>query len=146
MKRTAEIILTVIGIVFYLLVAALGGLMAALTGTDEFKEGFESEFQMTGDDSITSTELIEFVGAGGILILITSIVCIAFGILAAILFKKNAYPKTMGIILIILAVVSSLISFGLCILAGLFYVIAGIVALVKKSNKNTHNTTTINEM
>ena len=58
------------------------------------------------------------------------------------MFKKNAYPKTMGIIMIILAVVCALVTFGLGIIAGLFYVIAGIVALVKRAPKNTYDNNT----
>lgn len=143
MKRTAEIVLTVIGIVFYLLVAAIGGLLTTLKSNEEFAEGFAVEMQ-TVDETINTAELIDMIGAGGIALLIISLVCVAFGILAAIMFKKNAYPKAIGIMMIILAVVCSLISFGFCILPGVFYVIAGIVALVKKTAKNNSNMTTIN--
>ncbi len=146
MKRTAEIILTVIGIIFYLLVAAIGGLLATLTTNQEFAEGFESEFQMSADESINATELIDMIGAGGIALLIISLVCIVFGIVAAIMFKKNAYPKTMGIIMIVLAIICSFISFGLAILPGVFYLIAGTVALVKKTVTIPENTTTINHV
>ena len=146
MKRTAEIILTVIGIIFYLLVAAIGGLLATLTTNQEFAEGFESEFQMSADESINATELIDMIGAGGIALLIISLVCIVFGIVAAIMFKKNAYPKTMGIIMIVLAIICSFISFGLAIVPGVFYLIAGTVALVKKTVTIPENTTNINHV
>ena len=138
--------MTVIGIIFYLLVAAIGGLLATLTTNEEFAEGFESEFQMSADESINATELIDMIGAGGIALLIISLVCIVFGIVAAIMFKKNAYPKTMGIIMIVLAIICSFISFGLAILPGVFYLIAGIVALVKKKVTIPENTTNINHV
>ena len=158
MKRKAEFVLTIIGIVFYLFVATVGGLLATLKTNDAFVEGFVSEFETNTDfakifvsemetgvnESVDVAEVIELLGIGGFLILIISLVCIVFGIMAAILLKKNSYPKTIGITLILLAIVSPFLSFGLCIMAGFFYLVAGIVTLVKKNVKNPNDTTNLN--
>lgn len=141
MKRTAEIVLTVIGIVGYLLVAAIGGLLASLKSNAELEEIIATEVELV-DPTIDPAGVLDVIGAGGITLLVISLICAVFGIFAAIMFKKNAYPKTMGIIMIILAVVCALVTFGLGIIAGLFYVIAGIVALVKRAPKNTYDNNT----
>ena len=142
MKRTAEIVLTVIGIVFYLLVAGLGGLVASLKTNAEFEEIVATEIELV-DPTIDPAAFIDIIGAGGMTLLVLSLICAAVGIAASIMFKKNVYPKTMGIIMIILAVVCALVTFGLGIVPGLFYLIAGIVALVKKAPKNNYDNTTM---
>ncbi|WP_422124584.1 DUF4064 domain-containing protein [Planococcus sp. X10-3] len=134
MKRTAEIVLGIIGALGFALLAALGGFVIWMQDNRDF---LEEAMTGTGDPSTEfSTEefetMLDLVGSGGWVLLISSIAAIVLGIVAMVLLKGNKKPVIAGIIFIAVAVIVSIATAGGGILAGLFYLIAGIMCLVRK--------------
>ncbi|MTD31941.1 DUF4064 domain-containing protein [Planomicrobium sp. YIM 101495] len=134
MKRTPEIILGIIGALGYAFMAALGGFMLWLQGN---KDTMEEAMTGTGDPELDLTmeefdTVIDLLGAGGTMLLASAIAAVVLGIVAMILLKGNKKPVVSGIIFLIVAVGVSITTTGVGILAGIFYLIAGIMCLVRK--------------
>lgn len=138
MKRTAEIVLGIIGALGFGIMAALGGFMLWMQSNRDL---FESELETgTGDPTTDFTAeevdvLFDLIGTGGWALLASAIAAIVLGIIAMVLLKGNRKPVAAGIIFIVTAVIVSIISTGLGIPAGLFYLIAGVMALVRKPQR-----------
>lgn len=135
MKRTAEIVLGIIGALGFAFMAAIGAFAIWMQNNRDLIEGELTTG--TGDPATDfSTEEFEmamdFLGTGGWLLLISAIVAIVLGIVAMVLLKGNKKPVVAGIIFIATAVIVSIVTTGVGILAGLFYLIAGILCLVRK--------------
>ncbi|WP_033541005.1 DUF4064 domain-containing protein [Planococcus sp. CAU13] len=135
MKRTAEIVLGVIGALGFAFMAAVGAFMLWLQNNREL---FETELTTgtgdpTTDFSMEEFEIaMDFLGAGGWVLIASAIVAIVLGIVAMVLLKGNRKPVIAGILFIATAVIVSIVTTGVGILAGLFYLIAGILCLVRK--------------
>lgn len=135
MKRTAEIVLGIIGALGYAFMAAIGGFMLWMQNNRDL---IESEMTTGTGDPSTDFSMEEFeaamdmLGAGGWIVLISAIAAIVLGIVAMVLLKGNKKPVVAGIIFIATAVIISITTTGLGIIAGIFYLIAGIMCLVRK--------------
>ncbi|MRH43849.1 DUF4064 domain-containing protein [Aquibacillus halophilus] len=139
MNRTGEIVLGIIGVLLYGLLVALGGAMVWLTNNEGLLQEIFDETTSELDPSVSVGSFEGFVdslSSGGWFFLIASLVAFVLGIVAIILVKGNKMPKVAGIIFIILAVVGSFVTFGLGIIAGIFYLIAGIMCLARKQPQN----------
>lgn len=137
MKRTAEIILGIIGALGYAFMAALGGFMLWMQNNRDVMEEMMTE---SGDPTTDLTmdefdTMIDMLGAGGWIVLVSAIAAIVLGIVAMVLLKGNKKPVIAGIIFIATAVIVSITTTGLGIIAGLFYLIAGIMCLVRKPQR-----------
>lgn len=134
MKRTAEIILGIIGAVGYAFMAALGGFMLWMQNNrDVMEEMMTGTGDPTTDFSMEEFEaMMDVLGTGGWVLLASSIAAIILGILAMVLLKGNKKPMIAGIIFIATAVIVAFITGGAGIIAGIFYLIAGIMCLVRK--------------
>lgn len=139
MKRTAEIVLSIIGMCLYALMSLLGFVLLGLNGNEDFTREMES---IAADDpalnGVDIAAIGDMVSAGGWYFIIVSILSIVIGIVCLVLLKGNKHPKAAGIILIVVAVLSTLGTFFLAIFSGLLYLIAGILCLVRKP-KETFN-------
>lgn len=150
MKRTVEIVLTIIGIVLFGLPVLLSGIMLNAKDNPQIREEMESfinspEVQMEGE--ITSSDLgqmMDMMGSFAMFILIASLIAIGLGILAVIFLKGNKKPKAAGIILIITAVIMTFATVFIGLFGGVAYLIAGIVALVRKPKTPVEEESTIN--
>lgn len=134
MKRTGEVVLGIIGSLAYAFFAIVGGFMAWLQGKDEllqdiFDESAAGGAELSQNDMNT---MVDAMGDGGMMIAVSSVIAIILGIIAMVLLKGNKKPKVAGIIFIVVAVVISFVSFGTGILGGIFFLIAGIMCLVRK--------------
>ena len=134
MKRTAEIVLGIIGALGYAFSAAIGGFLLWMQNNRDVLEDAMTE---TGDPTTDLTigefeTMIDVLGTGGWLLLVSSIVAIILGIVAMVLLKGNKKPVIAGIIFIATAVIVAFITGGVGILAGILYLIAGIMCLVRK--------------
>ncbi|MBM7599667.1 cytochrome bd-type quinol oxidase subunit 2 [Virgibacillus halotolerans] len=130
MKRTGEIVLGVIGAIFYGLGALFGVIMLFLKNQQDFlREIYEDpEFA----DVFDFNSLVNSLAAGGWTLIITSLIALILGIIAIVFIKGNKKPKAAGIIFIVTAVVITIVTFGAAILPGIFFLIAGIMCLVRK--------------
>lgn len=135
MKRTAEIVLGVIGALGFVFMAGIGAFMLWVKDN---KELIETEMTTgtgdpTTDFSMEEFELaMDFLGAGGWVLVASAVAAIVLGIVAMVLLKGNRKPVIAGIIFIAVAVIVSIVTTGVGIIAGLFYLIAGIMCLVRK--------------
>lgn len=134
MKRTAEIVIGILGVLAYALTAALGGLMIWLQNNRGIMEESFNEMAQEDPDVMMADfdAVLDLLGTGGLLLLGTSIVAILLGVVAMVLLKGNKQPVVAGIMLIAVAVIGSFVTGGAGILPGIFYVVAGIMALVRK--------------
>src|SRR5699024_10688726 len=132
MKRTVEIILTVIGGLIGLFMTLVGGLILWMkSNPDEVRHMFSDmpEFQQASIDVEAVIASINQVGAS---ILILALLSVIAGIVAIVLLKGNKNPKAAGIILIVTAIIAIIFTQEFMTIGGIFYVIAGILALVRK--------------
>lgn len=132
MKRTVEIILTVIGGLIGLFMTLVGGLILWMkSNPDEVRHMFSDmpEFQQA---SIDVEEVIASINQVGASILILALLSVIAGIVAIVLLKGNKNSKAAGIILIVTAIIAIIFTQGFMTIGGIFYVIAGILALVRK--------------
>ncbi|MGE6415855.1 DUF4064 domain-containing protein [Planococcus kocurii] len=137
MKRTAEIVLAVIGALGYAFTAALGGFMIWLQNNKGLmEEVFNETIEQNPELGMSDMEvMLDALGTGGWLFAIASVVAVILGIVAIVLLKGNKKPVVAGIIFIATAVIVAIVTSGAGILAGLFYLIAGVMALVRKSKQ-----------
>lgn len=145
MKRTAEIVIGILGVLAYALTAALGGLMIWLQNNRGIMEESFNEMAQEDPDVMMADfdAVLDLLGTGGLLLLGTSIVAILLGVVAMVLLKGNKQPVVAGIMLIAAAVIGSFVTGGAGILPGIFYVVAGIMALVRKPKPMIERETTL---
>ncbi|AIY06786.1 hypothetical protein Plano_2821 [Planococcus sp. PAMC 21323] len=134
MKRTAEVVLTIIGALGFVFIAAIGGIMIWLQNNRGImEESFNEMAAETPEIGMGDLdEMLNMLGTGGWFLAVASVVAVILGIVAMVLLKGNKKPVVAGIILIATAVIVSFVTGGAGILAGIFYLIAGIMALVRK--------------
>ncbi|ANU22024.1 DUF4064 domain-containing protein [Planococcus donghaensis] len=134
MKRTAEMVLAIIGVLGYVFTAGIGSLMIWLQNNRGVME--ESFNEMAAENPEMGMgdfdEMLDMLGTGGWFLTVSSVVAIILGIVAMVLLKGNKKPVVAGIILIATAVIVAFVSGGAGVLAGIFYLIAGVMALVRK--------------
>ncbi|SES97073.1 Protein of unknown function [Oceanobacillus limi] len=130
MKRTGEIILGIIGALFYGILAFIGGAAMWLRNNPDLVQ--QALDESPEDLGISANELIDTMGTGGTFLLVSSIIAIVLGIVAMVLLKGNKNPKVAGIIFIATSIIFAIITFGGGIFAGILYLIAGIMCLVRK--------------
>ncbi|GAB2552556.1 DUF4064 domain-containing protein [Gracilibacillus alcaliphilus] len=130
MKRTVEVVLTIIGAVVYGFGALFGFLFRVIDGNQEFLD------EVARQDPSLATEdvnlMMNFIGSAGTFLIVGSVISIIAGIIACILFRGNKQPIVASIILLVVGVVTTIITFGGAIFASIFYVIAGIMGLVRR--------------
>ncbi|MFC4559535.1 DUF4064 domain-containing protein [Virgibacillus kekensis] len=135
MSRIGEMVLTIIGVILYFILALLGGATVWISNNEELWRG-ASEQMIQQDPQLTAANLDDvmgMIGNGGWFLLIVSVIGAILGIVAAVLLKGDKKPKAAGILLIVTAVVGAIVTFGAGIISGLFYLIAGIMALARRS-------------
>ncbi|MBN8237311.1 DUF4064 domain-containing protein [Halobacillus kuroshimensis] len=146
MKRTAEIVLTVIGIVLFGLPIILSGILLNTKDNPQVRQELESfmnspEMQMEGQMNIN--QIVDAMGSFAMFVLIASLIAIGLGILAIVFLKGDKKPKAAGIILIITAVIFTFATFGMGLFGAAAFLIAGIVALVRKKKSTVEDGGTI---
>ncbi|WP_430788035.1 DUF4064 domain-containing protein [Virgibacillus flavescens] len=143
MKRTVEIVFSVIGALLYVLMAAFGAVMVWVDNNKDVVQKMIREANEQGStaNQIPMTDLnnmLNTFGSGGIFLIIASIIAIIVGIISIVLIKGNKKPKAAGILLIVTAIVVSVITSGGGIIGGIFYLITGIMCLARKPKTLTY--------
>ena len=129
-QRKGELILSWIGNGLHLLYVFLVGIFFIMTQTSEFKNGMIQGFieENPGEYDLAYQTYNLMLGLGVVFIIILLILLIV-SIVAAILIGKNA--KVSGILLVITGIIGLFLSF----MAGALWLIAGIMLLVRKPQK-----------
>ncbi|WP_077324215.1 DUF4064 domain-containing protein [Virgibacillus siamensis] len=132
MKRTGEIVLSIIGVVLYALCALGGFIGASVLNNEQLMSNLANEMatpQMPASDIMTMFDT----ASGGIMLFgIISVVSLILGIVAAVMLKGNKKPKAAGIILIITSVLGTIVTVLGVVIPAIFLLIAGIMALARK--------------
>lgn len=146
MKRTAEIILTVIGVLLSLGGAVITAIMVFFTNSDFTRESFAegyNEGAMEIGEPVNPGEadmfLNFFVGFGWI-VFVAALIGIILGTIAIFFYIGNKKAKVASIMLIIAAAVVGLGTFFIGFIPALLFLIAGIVGLVRKPPENLQAT------
>ncbi|KAB2495231.1 DUF4064 domain-containing protein [Priestia endophytica] len=136
MSRVVEIVFSVIGIVLFLVVSLGSGFVLALPqDNQDVINGFQQALDESNITNISASEMASTINDGALYILIVTLICAILGIVSIIYLKGNKKPKLAGGILIVTAILGTVATFILGIFGGIAYLIAGIIALVRKSKK-----------
>lgn len=134
MSRTGEIVLSIIGAVVYFLFIIFGAFMVWLFNSeavwDQATQDIQEQSGVAAGDMEAALGVMQ---GGGWFIIILSVIALILGILSVVFIKGNSKPKAAGIILIVTAAVSTLLTTGVMIFGGVFYLIAGIMCLARKA-------------
>ncbi len=133
MKRTVEVVLGIIGAFLYLIGAVFGGIFSTIDGDNQMMQDILQEDPAITESNMADAQMfLDWMGSIGTVLLVVSIIAIIAGIIAMVFFKGNNKPKVAGIILLIVGVITTLITLGAGIFAGIFYIISGIMGLARK--------------
>ncbi|WP_282137778.1 DUF4064 domain-containing protein [Rossellomorea aquimaris] len=140
-KRTGEVVMGVIGIILSALFSIIGIVLNMGMSNPEvmsqLEEGMESDpniqnAEMTAGDI---SSIINAAESTGSYLVILGIIASILGIIAVLTIVKNKKPVLSGIMFIIAALVIGLGTIGFGFVPGLLFLIAGIMALVRKPKK-----------
>ncbi|MFB1099866.1 DUF4064 domain-containing protein [Terribacillus sp. JSM ZJ617] len=127
-KRTAEKVLVIIGAVIFLISAVttaigLGGASDSSTANQLSGMGYSQE-----EISLVT----DLVGGISIWFLVVYIICAILGFVSLRMLKPDRQAKGAGILLIITAVLGTILTVFTGFISGILYLIAGIMAIVRK--------------
>lgn len=140
MKRTGEIVLGVIGIISSALMALVGMVFIYANQSGEVKSIMEEGFAEDPTLEVNPEDInlvMEGLGSFGWAVVVASIIGVILGLIAVISIKGNKKPKLAGWMFIIGAVLTGLISVGMGFVPAILYLIAGIMAFVRKAHSDT---------
>ncbi|MGF3102965.1 DUF4064 domain-containing protein [Rossellomorea sp. DUT-2] len=140
-KRTGEVVMGVIGIILSALFSIIGIVLNMGMSNPEvmsqLEEGMESDPNIQNAE-MTAGDLSSIINAAestGSYLVILGIIASILGIIAVVTIVKNKKPVLSGIMFIIAALVIGLGTIGFGFVPGLLFLIAGIMALVRKPKK-----------
>ncbi|MEI2663197.1 DUF4064 domain-containing protein [Rossellomorea sp. LJF3] len=140
-KRTGEVIMGVIGIVLSALFSIIGIVLNMGMNSPEvmsqIEEGMESDpnLQESGMTTGDMSAIMETAESMGSYLVILGIIASILGIIAVMTIVKNKKPVLSGIMFIIAALVIGLGTIGFGFIPGLLFLIAGIMAFVRKPKR-----------
>ncbi|MCC5802485.1 MULTISPECIES: DUF4064 domain-containing protein [Rossellomorea] len=140
-KRTGEVIMGVIGIVLSALFSIIGIVLNMGMNSPEvmsqIEEGMESDpnLQESGMTAGDMSAIMETAESMGSYLVILGIIASILGIIAVMTIVKNKKPVLSGIMFILAALVVGLGTIGFGFIPGLLFLIAGIMAFVRKPKR-----------
>ncbi|MBA2176671.1 DUF4064 domain-containing protein [Halobacillus locisalis] len=139
MSRMIEIVLTIVGILLYALPLVVGFMFRSLNNNPQLREEFIAAMEQAPNaqelQNMNMDQMFNFMGTFATFLIIASVIAIALGVLAVVFLKGNKKPKAAGIILIVTAVVFTIATVFIGLFGSVAFLIAGIVALVRKTPK-----------
>ncbi|MGD7045109.1 DUF4064 domain-containing protein [Jeotgalibacillus proteolyticus] len=135
MKRTAEIVLSVIGIILNILVVVGIFLANYFLSDEEVRSQFEAEMESDPDFAATGTDMsgvVEMLSGLGMFFNIVFIISSILSIVAIVVVRGNRKPKLAGGLLLGSAVLVFLGTFLIGWLPALLFLIAGIMCFARK--------------
>ncbi len=139
-KRTVEMIFTVIGLLVFLLMSISVGVVAFTdnakieTMAKEFVQ-LQEQTSQPGVEEFSEQEFETVIETGTNYLFFVFLINLVLGVLALFFLKGDKKPKAAGILLIVTAIVGTIASLFFGIIGGAAYLIAGIVALVRRPKK-----------
>ena len=139
MKRKAERVLGIIGIVMM----TIGTLLLALTtvglsspGVQEdiesmFQNPQDPELQLTGEDLAVVNEFINHISDNGLFMALVLFFTVVLGIIATVFVRKK--PVLSGVMWLLAAIISLITIWYFIFIPAILFIIAGIMALVRRT-------------
>lgn len=129
-------ILGIIGIVFFGLMSIIGILLISLQNNLSYRHAIESSAASNPSANTTNiNDMLANIAQSGWLIFIGSSIAFLLGFIAAVYIKGNKKPKTSGILFLVSAAIALILTKGGDFLPDILYIIAGIMALMRKPKK-----------
>jgi MFS family permease len=138
MKRTAEIVLSIIGIVINFIMIGLASVLAVTFQDNTLREDIKRELendpnmQAANVDIDTVMGFLGGIGWGFVTIVLVSTI---LAIIAAFALRKNRKPKLAGGLLIAASLIVGIGTFLIGWLPGVLFLIAGILAFARRSKQ-----------
>ncbi|MBH9965160.1 Protein of unknown function [[Bacillus] enclensis] len=132
-KRTGEVVMGIIGIVLSALFSIIG--IVTNMSIDDPMVMQEMEKMIESDPAITtqdSTFIIGIAESMGWYLILIGVIASILGLIAVLTIVKNRKPILSGIMFILAALVIGLGTIGFGFIPGLLFLIAGIMAFVRK--------------
>lgn len=132
-KRTTEMVLGIIGLVFYGLIAIYGIFLISLQNNTSLKNALISGASKSPSNSpVNMSKMIETAAQSGWMIFIGTGLAFILGLMAVVYIKGNKKPKASGILFLVGAAIALVLTKGGGFIPDILYIIAGIMALVRK--------------
>ncbi|MEW9502313.1 DUF4064 domain-containing protein [Jeotgalibacillus marinus] len=135
MKRTAEIILTVIGVVINVLMIAGAFILKPVFSDDQSRMEFEEIFQddpVLAEAGLDPSVIFDALNSLGVVFIIAVMISTILSIIAIVVVRGNRKPNLAGGLLIASTVVVGLGTFLFGWLPALLFLIAGIMCFARK--------------
>ena len=132
-NRTIEIILVIFGLLASVLGIFSHFIYSAIFENPEILDAVQEEMVQEGFSFADINQSISLISSLSTYLTFIAIVSVIVGIIAIILLMGDKKPKAAGILLIIASVIVLVASVGTGFFAFVFYLIAGIVAVVRKA-------------
>lgn len=132
-KRTGEVVMGIIGIVLSALFSIIG--IVTNMSIDDPMVMQEMEKMIESDPAITtqdSTFIIGIAESMGWYLILIGVIASILGLIAVLTIVKNRKPILSGIMFILAALVIGVGTIGFGFIPGLLFLIAGIMAFVRK--------------
>ncbi|BCB03757.1 DUF4064 domain-containing protein [Bacillus sp. KH172YL63] len=140
-KRTGEVVMGIIGIVFSALFSIAGIVVNVLMDDPEVKNAMEEEMgndpnmQSAGMTTEEMNAMIDMIGSMGPYLIVLGVIASILGLVAVFTIVKNRKPILSGIMFILASLVIGIGTFGAGFIPGLLFLIAGIMAFARKPKK-----------
>jgi len=135
-KRTAELVLGIIGVAFHALAAILVGLLIAATG-DVMREEMYNDPALTAEDADLISSIL---GGMGWYFVVVSVISAILGVVGIVLLRRDDRSTASGVIFIVTAVLSALLTLFVSFIPSILLLVAGILAIVRKPFDTNDNT------
>lgn len=137
MKRTTELFFSIVGVVLFGLLALGSGILWLATlngsGTADLVREFLTDENIT---EVSAGQVVDFLTYGTVYMFVISLVCTIIGIVAFTFLKGNKKPHAAGKLLTLTAILGTVATVFMGIIAGISYLAAGILALSRKESAN----------
>ncbi|GAA4069949.1 DUF4064 domain-containing protein [Amphibacillus indicireducens] len=137
-NRKIEIFLVIMGMAVFFFFGVTGATMINVhddeMATDLYEQYLEdaSVEEVAEEDLSTYDEFVEALRTAGIIIIVLAVITVIVGIVSVLLLRNDKRPKIAGVILLAAGIFIGFLQFFIALVASLFYVIAGLMALFRK--------------
>src|SRR5699024_7961285 len=114
MRRTVEVVLSLIGAFVYLIGAFFGGMFRMMDAEDGLLQESlqEQQGQLTQEELEVTEMMLNGIGTFGTVIIVGAIISIIAGVVAMVFFKGNNKPKAASIILLVVGGITTIATLG----------------------------------
>lgn len=138
-NRKIEIFLVIMGMAVFFFFGVTGATMINVHDDDEaamdlYEQYLEDEIAIEADDEDIATydEFVETLRTAGMIIIVIAIITVIIGIVSVLLLKNDKRPKAAGILLLIVGIFIGFLQFFVALMASVFYIVSGLMALFRK--------------